>query len=171
MRVARHSQQFTRRYLASLAVTSVSLLAVACQGPGRASKVDAGTARLTVEVTAPRGVEVPPAALDGDRLLVALAADSWQWPSGPFDQRVRCRFSDRSGTAIFDELPVGSYAVIAFLDLDGDGELDRGAFGVPIEPIAYGNDAVPRLGPPAFKSCLVEVGPGSTKTRITLRFE
>ena len=77
----------------------------------------------------------------------------------------------RRGTAVFESLPPGRYAVVVFVDLDGDEELDRGAFGVPTEPIAYGNDAKPRFGPPPFEACLVEVGGDRTEVVLTLVVE
>ena len=39
------------------------------------------------------------------------------------------------------------------------------------EPIAYGNDAVPRFGPPPFEACVVEVGDRPVETALTLRFD
>lgn len=146
---------------ASLAITVLASLAAGCasrstprvERGGASDAVPTGT--LLVDVIAPDSA----AALFGPEtsLRAALFTDSREWPSGTPDFRVRSTFIDGRGTALFEGVPHGRYAIVAFVDLDGDGELDRGAFGLPIEPIAYGNDAKPRLGPPPFDACAVEV--------------
>lgn len=108
---------------------------------------------------------------DGTEWRVALASDPAQWPSGPFEHRAVGRFREGRAEATFEHLPAGEYAIVAFVDLDGDGELDRTLLGMPREPIAYGNDATPRLGPPAFASCLVAVDRGSMRLELALRVE
>lgn len=108
---------------------------------------------------------------DGVEWRVALARDPSQWPSGPFEHRAVGRFREGRAEATFEHLPAGEYAIVAFVDLDGDGELDRTLLGMPREPIAYGNDATPRLGPPAFEACVVEVGAGPVEIDLTLRVE
>ena len=50
-----------------------------------------------------------------------------------------------------DGLEPGRYAIKVFHDRDGDGELDKGAFGIPSEPYGFSNDARGRLGPPNFE--------------------
>ena len=47
-------------------------------------------------------------------------------------------------------LPAGTYAVKAYQDLDDDGRLDKGAFGVPAEPYGFSNGARGTFGPPDF---------------------
>ena len=34
----------------------------------------------------------------------------------------------------FERVPAGRYAMLVYQDIDGDGELDRGAWGIPDEP-------------------------------------
>ena len=160
---------------ASLAIAVLASLAAGCASRStprveRGGASDAApTGTLRVEVIAPDSA----AALFGPEtsLRAALFTDSREWPSGTPDFRVRSTFIDGRGTAFFEAIPTGRYAIIAFVDLDGDGELDRGAFGVPIEPIAYGNDAKPRFGPPAFEACLVEVGPAPHAIELVLRVD
>ena len=40
----------------------------------------------------------------------------------------------------------GRYAVQAFLDENGNGEVDRALFGIPKEGVGFSNDAKIRLG-------------------------
>lgn len=81
------------------------------------------------------------------RLAIAGGAASWRSPS----------------------LPPGRYAVAAYHDADGDGELDRSAVGVPTEPYGFSNDARGRFGPPSFDDAVVELGGGATGLEINLR--
>ena len=55
------------------------------------------------------------------------------------------------------ELPAGAYAVKVYQDLDEDGELDRGDFGVPSEPYGFSNDARSTFGPPSWSAARFEV--------------
>ena len=157
-----------------IALASLVLVAMGCAGQpglrGASSGVSSPpSGSLHVEVVASSA-----SAGTFDReasLRTALFAEPREWPSGRPDFRVRSPFVDGRGTAVFESLPPGRYAVVVFVDLDGDEELDRGAFGVPTEPIAYGNDAKPRFGPPPFEACLVEVGGDRTEVVLTLVVE
>lgn len=48
-------------------------------------------------------------------------------------------------------LPLGTYGISIFHDLNDDGELNTGLFGIPKEPIGFSNNAKGSLGPPKFK--------------------
>lgn len=49
-----------------------------------------------------------------------------------------------------DDLPPGAYALRVFHDEDGDGELKRGAFGIPAEPYGFSGLKTDRLRPKSF---------------------
>ncbi len=70
---------------------------------------------------------------------------------------------DENGVAVvrFLGLEPGDYAFAAYLDENGDGRLNRGALGIPKEPIAFSNGVIPRLRRPAFSETKVDVAPGS----------
>lgn len=53
--------------------------------------------------------------------------------------------------AVFRDLPAGDYAVKAFHDVDGDGEMDLNPFGIPVEPYAFSNNAVGNMGPASWE--------------------
>ena len=53
----------------------------------------------------------------------------------------------------FAGLRPGSYALAVYQDVDGNGELDRNALGLPTEPYGFSND-IGRLGPPRFAQAL-----------------
>jgi len=70
---------------------------------------------------------------------------------------------DENGLAVvrFLGLEPGDYAFAAYLDENGDGRLNRGALGIPKEPIAFSNGIVPKLRRPEFSETKVDVAPGS----------
>jgi uncharacterized protein (DUF2141 family) len=53
----------------------------------------------------------------------------------------------------FESIPFGSYAVAVYQDVNGNGKLDKGMFGIPEEPFAFSNNFRPRFGGPSFDKC------------------
>ena len=53
-------------------------------------------------------------------------------------------------------LPFGTYAVSVFHDINDNGYLDVGSWGIPKEPTGVSNDARGLMGPPKFKDALFE---------------
>jgi len=72
-------------------------------------------------------------------------------------------------SATINNLQPGRYALKAFHDLDGDGQLDFGALGIPREPFAFSNNARPVMGPPPWRAAVFEVKPG--RNIQTIRIE
>jgi uncharacterized protein (DUF2141 family) len=68
---------------------------------------------------------------------------------------------------IVESVPPGEYALLAYHDENGNGELDFRPLGIPKEPIAVSNGAGRLLGPPRFESAKFAVG-GDT-THLTLQ--
>jgi uncharacterized protein (DUF2141 family) len=66
------------------------------------------------------------------------------------------------------DVPDGVYAVQAFHDEDGDGQLDRRGFR-PSEGVGFSNDAPMRLGPPRFADAAIRVT-GDVRVPITMRY-
>lgn len=67
-----------------------------------------------------------------------------------------------------DGLPAGDYALLAYHDENGNGELDFRPLGIPKEPIAVSNGAKRLLGPPRFDSAKFAVGPESSSVTLEL---
>ncbi len=74
-----------------------------------------------------------------------------------------------SVTVRFPDLAPGRYAIMAYHDEDGDGELDR-RFGMfPTE--GYGLSNNPTVsGPPAFEDSAFSVGADTPSIRIAIRY-
>ena len=67
---------------------------------------------------------------------------------------------------VFRSLPAGDYAVAAFHDADGDGQLDANFAGLPTEGFGFSNDARGFMGPPTFNAAKISVGPDEESTRV-----
>ncbi|KAB1066057.1 DUF2141 domain-containing protein [Salibacter halophilus] len=54
----------------------------------------------------------------------------------------------------FMKLKAGSYAIVAFQDLNGNKDIDKGFFGQPTEPYGFSNNVRGTFGPPSFEKQL-----------------
>lgn len=70
--------------------------------------------------------------------------------------------------ATFANLPAGDYAVKAFHDVNGDGEMNTNPFGMPTEPYAFSNNAVGNMGPARWDRAHFAVS-GETAQTISIR--
>jgi uncharacterized protein (DUF2141 family) len=66
-------------------------------------------------------------------------------------------------------VPPGHWAVQAFHDLNGNGKLERGLFGIPKEPIGISRDAPIHFGPPRWQDAEFEHGTDPQKITLKLR--
>lgn len=65
---------------------------------------------------------------------------------------------------VFESVPIGIYAMVAFQDIDKDKKLKSNFLGFPKEPIGFSRDARIKLGPPDFNDAKVEIQQGKTLT-------
>ena len=70
--------------------------------------------------------------------------------------------------ATFENLPAGDYAVKAFHDVNGDGQMNTNPFGIPTEPYAFSNNAVGNMGPARWSAAHFAVS-GETAQTISIR--
>lgn len=71
---------------------------------------------------------------------------------------------------VFENVPVGNYAMVAFQDIDKNKKLKSNFVGFPTEPIGFSRDAKINFGPPNFDDAKVEIQQGKTLTlTITLK--
>lgn len=76
-----------------------------------------------------------------------------------------------SVTAKIEGLKPGTYAVAVIQDLNGNGELDRNAFGMPQEPLAFSVIKKIPKGKPSFKACSFEIKDEDVALTIPLVLE
>jgi len=86
----------------------------------------------------------------------------------PWTANARARLGDTRVTVA--NLPAGRYAVQAFLDENGNGEVDRALFGIPKEGVGFSNDAKIRLGPPKFAEAVFAFDGNARTIRLNLRY-
>ena len=70
---------------------------------------------------------------------------------------------------VFKGLKPGTYALVAYYDRNQNGVLDRGVFGVPLEPLGFSNGVVPALSRPDFAEAALVVEEGRQEIEIMLR--
>jgi uncharacterized protein (DUF2141 family) len=76
---------------------------------------------------------------------------------------------DGKAVAQFEGLTPGRYAIKAFHDIDGNGEMGMTPFGMPTEPFAFSNNAQPQGGPPPWSASSFAVDGAAAATAITIR--
>jgi uncharacterized protein (DUF2141 family) len=100
-------------------------------------------------------------------VMVALYDSEAAYDSGPAVARAAVPASGPV-VAIFENLPAGDYAVKAFHDVNGDGEMNTNPFGLPTEPYAFSNNAVGNMGPARWDRARFAVS-GETGQTIVIR--
>ncbi|MBR9920803.1 MAG: DUF2141 domain-containing protein [Bacteroidetes bacterium] len=71
-------------------------------------------------------------------------------PDNAFDGKILKISPDQQAIAIFDKIPEGEYALAIFQDLNGNGILDKGTFGIPLEPYGFSNITTVKWKKPTF---------------------
>lgn len=75
----------------------------------------------------------------------------------------------KAGTAVWKNLPAGTYGVAAIHDENSNGRLDRNVFGIPKEGFGFANNPHVGLTVPRFQVALVHVTCPVTDTTIHLQ--
>jgi len=70
---------------------------------------------------------------------------------------------------IFENIPVGKYALSVYHDANTNGELDKNLIGIPKEGFGFSNDAMGMFGPPDFKDASFDWKGGQTIS-LALRY-
>ncbi len=70
---------------------------------------------------------------------------------------------------VFPDLKPGDYVVSAFLDENGNGQLDTNLLGLPTEKYGFSNDARGAFGPPSFGDARLHVGAEGAAIVVNLR--
>ena len=102
------------------------------------------------------------------QIMVALYDSQSAYDGGGRPVRVeRVSVTATSSVVDFADLPAGDYAMRAFHDLNGDGEMSRNPFGMPTEPFAFSNNARGNMGPAGWDRAHFTVA-GDTAQTINL---
>ena len=94
----------------------------------------------------------------GGMLAVAVYrdADAFRRGEGPVASRMVAR-TGAVTSVVITGLPPGRYAVAAFHDTDGNGDLTLWPIGLPREAYGFSRNVRGRFGPPAFASAAFEL--------------
>jgi uncharacterized protein (DUF2141 family) len=61
--------------------------------------------------------------------------------------------ADQDSVQFIFRLTPGEYAISAYQDINDNKKLDQGLFGIPKEPVGFGNNFRPRFSAPQFRDC------------------
>jgi uncharacterized protein (DUF2141 family) len=120
----------------ALAALALALTAPAC---AHASIAEPTRLTLTFETGAKTG-----------SVMVSLYDSEAAYAGGTPVRRAQVDVAGGARTAVFVDLPPGTYAIKAFHDVNGDGRMNANPFGIPIEPVAFSNNAAPNMGAPKW---------------------
>ncbi|MBB3265676.1 uncharacterized protein (DUF2141 family) [Azospirillum sp. OGB3] len=107
---------------------------------------------------------------NGDGQVVLSVCEEAAYPAGRCAVRVTAPAAAGTVRVAVPDLPPGTYALRAYHDENGNGQLDRNLLGVPREGFGFGNDAPVLLAPPSFRDASVTVGEEDVETMLTLRY-
>ena len=104
-----------------------------------------------------------------DVYVAVYAAQAGKWEAPPLWQRRETLPETPSVTL---ELPLapGAYAIRAFVDVNGDGELATGARGRPAEPFAISVGEGRRQPSTHFSRSIFRLHEGQPEVTLTLRY-
>jgi len=123
-----------------------------------AASASVSAATVEVRVTAVAGGKgtVKVAVCDRERFLKQCAYSA----SAPA--------RDGENVILVPNVPKGTWAVLAYQDENGNGELDRNLLGIPKENYGFSRDAASKFGPPGFDDAAIEVGDEPAVAKIKL---
>jgi uncharacterized protein (DUF2141 family) len=67
------------------------------------------------------------------------------------------------------DIPVGTYALEVYQDINSNGKMDSNFLGLPKEPYGFSRDARPLLSKPAFRRVKFEVTAGQNSQLVHLQ--
>lgn len=83
-------------------------------------------------------------------------------------QHQALKVSSSSMELRFPNLPMGTYAVTVYHDVNDNGKLDTNWIGIPKEPVGVSNNLRPRLGPPRFSESSFTIAEPEHKIAVNL---
>lgn len=93
-----------------------------------------------------------------------VSGEQKRWPEQPLRQQ---RSDD--GVLRLDNVPPGRYAIQVFQDSNGNGLLDQGRRGIPLEPVGLSSNPPLLNGKPPPTDSLFEHGTADTQLHIRLQ--
>ena len=142
--------------------------------PALASLAALAALAATPAVAAELAIEVRGVRSDAGRIYVAVHAprEGEDFPYDSDGMLAGIHQAARAGAMRFvlRDLPAGRYAVQAFHDENGNGDLDANVLGIPKEGYGFANDPPTTFGPPDFEEAAVTVGDAPMTAAMTMTY-
>jgi uncharacterized protein (DUF2141 family) len=106
------------------------------------------------------------------QVMVAVYRSPQGWPSedAAAYRTAVVSIQNKKASCTFPDLPAGTYAVAAYHDANRNRKMDTNFLGIPLEAYGFSQGARGTMGPPDFKSAMLEVPATSTlRHQIQLR--
>ena len=130
-----------------------------------AQDTDGKTGTLTVVVTSVKN--------NDGLVMVAICNSEEAYTSDEEEPSCTGRageIENEQSTVVFEDLPLGEYAIKLFHDENENGELDTNFLGIPKEDYAFSNNAKGSFGPPKYEKAKFDVT-GDLTIELTLASE
>ncbi len=101
------------------------------------------------------------------QVWIGVYADAASYDAGDEIAQTSVAANRNGVAAIFDALPAGTYAVIAFHDANANNDLDSNLLGMPTERYGFSNAAAPRFRQARFDEAAF-THPGDETVTVTL---
>lgn len=102
-------------------------------------------------------------------ILIGVFDSETGWKTDASIAEAQADAATGSVTVMLDGLPDGEVAIKLYHDVDSNGELKRGNFGIPAEPYGFSNDAPVRFGPPSWSAAKFAIDGETTTHTLALR--
>ena len=136
----------------------IALLAATLAAP---ALTPAAAADLDLRFT---GIEAPTGAI----MAVVFASEA-DYTAGKPVRAVMIPVKDGAAAQVVAGLAPGRYAIKAFHDIDGNGQMGVNPFGQPVEPFAFSNDAPGNMGPASWSAAAFDLADAGTVQTIVIK--
>lgn len=102
-------------------------------------------------------------------ILIGVYDSETGWKTDASIAEVQADAVEGTVTVTLDGLPEGDVGIKLYHDVDSNGELKRGNFGIPAEPYGFSNDAPVRFGPPSWSAAKFAIDGETTTHTLALR--
>ena len=82
----------------------------------------------------------------------------------------KVEIKDNKAEIVFKDIPLGTYAIMAFHDENDNGKFDTGMFGIPKEPYGISNNAIEKFGPPKWENAKFSFGKAEDVIEIIVKY-
>jgi uncharacterized protein (DUF2141 family) len=101
-------------------------------------------------------------------IYVSICSNKTQWPNNGATKLTFAANANQQNLLTINNLPLGTYAIAIYQDVNGNGKLDTNLFGAPKEPYAFSNNIAPVFKAPSFEKCSFNITQTKQQIAITL---